>query len=98
MPKNLHYRLVCLKCHNLYIGSTIRHLHIIIKEHFNARASSFHRHLIKYKNNDRNFFIKIEAIVRNVVRNIRVKEALLITKLHPQINRRLELNTEYIIN
>ena len=27
-----------------------------------------------------------------------LKEALLIAKLHPQINNRLELNTEYIIN
>ena len=42
------------------------------------------------------FFIKIEAIVRNVG-NLRIKEALLIAKLHPQINIRLKLNTEYII-
>ena len=27
-----------------------------------------------------------------------IKEALLISKLHPQINSRLELNTENIIN
>ena len=41
--------------------------------------------------------MKIEAIVRNVS-NLRIKEALLIAKLHPQINSRLELNTEYIVN
>ena len=40
---------------------------------------------------------KNEAIVCNVG-NLRIKEALLIAKLHPQINSRLELNTEYIMN
>ena len=38
------------------------------------------------------FPFKIEAILRNVG-NLRIKKAL-----HPQINSRLELNTEYIIN
>ena len=82
---------------NFYIGSTIRPLYIRIKEHLNTCASSFHKYLIKYKNNDNNFSIKIEAIVSNVD-NLRIKEALLIARLHPQINNRLELNTEYIIN
>ena len=91
------YRLICLKCHNFYIGSAIRLLHIRIKEHLNTHASSFHEHWIKCKNNDNNFSIKIEAIVRNVG-NLRIKEALLIAKLHPQINSRFELNTEYIFN
>ena len=79
------------------MGSTIRPLHVRIKEHLQTRASSFHKQLIKGKNNDDNFSIKIEAVVRNVG-NLRIKEALLIVKLHPQINNRLELNTEYIIN
>ena len=43
------------------------------------------------------FFTRIEAIVRNFG-NFRIKEALLIAKLHPQIDSWLELNTEYIIN
>ena len=41
--------------------------------------------------------IKIEAIVRNVGK-VRIKEALLLAKLQPQIDSRLKLNTEYIIN
>ena len=49
------------------------------------------------KNDDDNFSIKIEAIVQNVG-HLRIKEALLIAEFHPQINSRLELNTEYIIN
>ena len=73
------------------------HLHIRIKEQLNTRTSSFYKHLIKCKNNDNNFSIEIEAIVRNVG-NLRIKEVLLIAKLHPQINSRLELNTEYIVN
>ena len=90
------YPLICLKYHDFYIGRTIRLFHIRIK-HLKTCTSSFHKHLIKYKNNDNNFSIKIEAIVRNVG-NLRIKEALLIGKLHPQINSWLELNTEYIIN
>ena len=86
------YRLICLKCHNFYIGSTIRPLHIRIREHLNTRASSFHKYLIKCKNNDYNFSITIEAIVRNVG-YLRIKDALLISKLHLQINSKLELNT-----
>ena len=50
------YCLICLKCHNFYIESTIRPLHIRIKEHLNTHASSFYKHLIKCKNNDHNFF------------------------------------------
>ena len=91
------YRLICLKCHNFYIGSTIRPLHIRIKEHLNIRTSSFHKHLIKCKNNDINFSNDIEAILRNVGK-LRIKGASLIVKLHPQFTSRLELNTEYIIN
>ena len=47
------------------------------------------------QNND-HFSIRIEAIVRNGG-NLRIKVALLIAKLLPQINIRSELNTEYII-
>ena len=49
------------------------------------------------QNNDNNFSIKIEAIVRNVD-NLIIKKTLLIAKLHSQINIWLEWNTEYIIN
>ena len=96
MPKNLHYHLIGLKFHNFYIGSKIRPLHIRIKEHLNTLVSSFHKHLSKCKNND-NFSIKIEAIIGNVG-NLGIEEALFTAKLHPQINSRLELNTEYMIN
>ena len=66
------------------------------KEHLTTCASSFHKYSIKCKNNDKNFSIKIEAIVHNV--GYLIIKALLIAKLHPQINSRLKLNTEYIIN
>ena len=91
------YRLTCSKCLNFYIGSTIRPLHIRIKEHIHTRASSFHKHLIKCKNRDNSFSVKIEAIIRNIG-NLRIRESLLIAKLGPSINNRLELNTEYIFN
>ena len=37
------YRLICLKCHNFHIGSTVRPLHIRIKEYLKTCASSFHK-------------------------------------------------------
>ena len=52
------YHLICLKCHTFYIWSTIRPLHIRIKEHLNLRISSFRKHLIKCKNTDINFPLK----------------------------------------
>ena len=62
MPKTYTiYRLICLKCHNFYLGRAIRSLYIRITEYLNTRTSSFHKHLIKCKNNDNNFSIKIEA-------------------------------------
>ena len=91
------YRLICLKFHDFYIKSTIRRLHIRIKEHLNTRVSSFHKHLFKCKNNDNNFSIKIKGIVSNVG-NLRIKEALLIARQHSQINTKLELDNEYIIS
>ena len=91
--KYMHY----LSFNLLYIGGIIRPIHIRIKEHFNTCASSFHWYLIKCKNNDYNFPIEIEAIVRNTG-NHRCKVALLIAESNPQINSRSELNTEYIIN
>ena len=57
-------------------------LHIRIKERLYTRASSFHKNLIKRKNNDDNFSIKMEAILRNFG-NLGIKEALLTAKLHP---------------
>ena len=33
-----------------------------------------------------------------MIAKLKIKEALLIGKLNPQINTRLELNTEYIVN
>ena len=68
-----------------------------MKEHLNTRASSFHKYLFNCKNDDNNLSFKIEAMVRNVG-NLRIKEALLIAKIHPQINDRLELKTDYFIN
>ena len=68
------YRLIYLKFHNFYKESIIRPLHIRIKKHLNTYASLFHKHLIKCKNKDNNFPLKIEAIVCNVG-NLRIKEA-----------------------
>ena len=64
MQKNLHYlSFNLLKMPSFFIGSTIRPLHIRIKEYLNTCASSSHKLFIKCKNDDDNFSIKIEAMV-----------------------------------
>jgi len=93
---NVVYRTQCEKCNHFYIGSTTRPLHIRIKEHLHTQASTFRKHLIKCNNTERSITVKIEARERNLG-NLRIKEALLIAKLHPRINNRTELSAEFII-
>ena len=90
------YQIQCCKCNQFYIGSTIRKLHIRIKEHLHTQTSSFHKHLVKCKNTGQKFTVTIKARERNLG-NLRIKEAILIRKLNPQINNRTELNADFII-
>ena len=43
--KNVVYKIICNRCQNRYIGSTIRHLHDRIKEHMTQSTSSVFSHL-----------------------------------------------------
>ena len=75
----------------------------IIASILTEKLLSLFLHLIKCLWNEdakirtNSFSVKIEAIIRNIG-NLRIRESLLIAKLGPSINNRLELNTEYIIN
>ena len=83
---NCVYFLKCTRCNKLYIGSTIRPLHIRFKEHLNNVNSSIHKHLSYCKST---FLPNILASDPNCI-NLRFKEAIMISKLSPSINSKIE--------
>jgi hypothetical protein len=61
--KGVVYKITCLKCHKLYIGSTIRHTHDRIKEHLSNIKSSVYKHLAQCQTD--HIDIKLDIITRN---------------------------------
>ena len=86
--KNCVYECVCEGCGENYIGSTIRPLHIRVREHLSDENSSVFKHRQQCK---ANFQFRVELVENDVI-NLRLKEALLIKKNQPPINSRVELN------
>ena len=82
--RNAVYEVKCDKCHQIYIGSTIRPLHIRIREHLNTSRSSIFHHKITCKN--KKFNIKILTTADDEP-NLRLKEFIFIRKLKPSINK-----------
>lgn len=80
------YQVQCQACHQYYIGSTIRHLHLRIREHFENETSSIlkHQRICKQKFN---FSILGRATDEA---NLRLKEAMMIRRKKPTINSRQE--------
>ena len=71
-----------------YIGSTIRPLHVRIKEHVNNPASSVLKHNNNCNNNNE---FDINVIGRNNDEpNLRLMEAIFIKEQRPTINSRQE--------
>ena len=85
--KNVVYQITCDHCQQFYIGSTCRHLHIRIKEHYTTNKSSIFQHRTQCKST---FTTKIIANDHDAT-NLRLREALLIKKLKPKINSRVEM-------
>jgi hypothetical protein len=88
MRSHVVYRVQCLECPAFYIGSTIRLLHIRIREHTTLPNSSVYHHLQDCKSD---ISVKILAKDSDPV-NLRLKEALLIRDLSPTMNSRDELH------
>ena len=90
--KNVVYKIICNRCRNRYIGSTIRHLHDRIKEHMTQSASSVFSHLRACQQDNIDIFnVTVEIITtENDPVNLRLKEAMHIRKEKPQINTREE--------
>ena len=84
--RKIVYKLKCQQCNNIYIGSTIRDLHLRIKEHYTTRTSSVFQH----KQTCNSDFITSIINRDQDSANLRIKEGLMIRKLSPSINSRAE--------
>ena len=85
--RNTVYQLQCPSCSSTYIGSSIRPLHQRVKEHLTSPESSVNKHLRVCQSNTVN--TKILA-TDNDSANLRLREAIFIQNLCPQINSRDE--------
>lgn len=88
--KNCVYQVTCTPCGQRYIGSTTRPLHERIREHTTqGRGSTIHGHLTDCGGGTAQVEVRILAREKDAV-NTRLREALLIKKLRPQLNTREE--------
>ena len=76
--KKVVYKIKCSTCHQYYIGSTIRALHLRMKEHLHSEQSSVFQHQKQCKSSS--FSCEILATAEDQA-NLRLKEALLIKKM-----------------
>jgi hypothetical protein len=93
---NVVYEIKCSTCYKIYIGSTIRRLHIRLQEHFRSNSSSVWRH-IQCCLDDPPLTLQDKLVIKVLARdkdpiNLRIKEALLIRQKRPQLNSREELS------
>jgi hypothetical protein len=86
--KSVVYMLECQVCNEKYIGSTIRALHIRIKEHLKTSRSAVFEHLAACHNSG-NVSVSILAVDQDP-KNLRIKEAILIKDKKPGINQKEE--------
>ena len=88
--KNCVYQITCVPCGQRYVGSTTRPLHDRIREHTSqGRGSTIHGHLLDCGEGTAQVEVRILAREKDAV-NTRLREAILIRKLAPQLNLREE--------
>ena len=80
------YQLQCNKCHQNYIGSTVRPLHTRVMEHMRSENSSVFQHK---RQCDHTFAVNVIGKARDST-SLRFKEALLIQQRQPDINAKRE--------
>jgi hypothetical protein len=81
--KNVVYQVRCTKCNSVYIGSTIRQLHIRVKEHLQSEQSSVKKHLAMCHSTS----IAVEVLAHDSdEKNLRLREAILIMDHKPDMN------------
>ena len=86
--KSVVYQVQCSGCNSIYIGSTIRQLHLRIKEHLTSDLSSVKRHL---SNCIATTGISVSILSHdNDEKNLRLREAILIMDHKPLLNAKEE--------
>ena len=96
LRKNVVYQITCAKCQGTYIGSTIRHLHDRVHEHFNNNNSSVNKHFEACGSSPNNMKVKI-IDQENKKGNLRIREAFHINKLNPTLNSKEESAIDLIL-
>ena len=85
------YEITCNRCHESYIGSTIRHTHDRVKEHVTKPSPLVYKCLASHGSSESEITVKI-LIRDNDPVNLRLKEALYIRRKKPKINSKDECN------
>ena len=82
------YQIQCSGCNKNYIGSTIRQLHLRIKEHLTSDLSAVKRHLATCTAIAQ---ISVKVLSHdNDEKNLRLREAILIMDHKPLLNNKEE--------
>ena len=89
LRRNVVYELSCPTCSATYIGSTIRALHVRIKEHLSRPESSVFQHLQQCGPASPPVHPRVLATDFDSA-NLRLREAFLIRTLKPRLNSRAE--------
>ena len=75
-----------MPCNRRYVGSTTRSLHERIREHTTSgRGSTIHNHLSRCGGGTARVRVKVLAREKDEV-NARIREAIIIGKVHPELN------------
>jgi hypothetical protein len=95
--KNCVYEITCQPCGRRYVGSTIRPMHERIREHTRSgRGSTIHQHLLACGNGAARTNVRILARERDEV-NARIREAIAIKKICPELNTQEEIDLANIV-
>jgi hypothetical protein len=91
--KGAVYMIKCMNCFQYYIGSTVRFLHIRVKEHNTQRKSAVFQHKL-ICNGILN--VSVLATERNT-QKLRITEALLVKEKQPTLNEKEDLFRQHIL-
>ena len=86
----LRLEVTCSPCGRRYVGSTTRPLHERVKEHTTqGRGSTIHEHLVSCAEGTLQVQVRILVKEKDEM-NTRLREAVIIKKLRPELNTREE--------
>ena len=92
LKSSVVYHYTCANCQIGYVGETYRHLHERVKEHFKQKASHIFKHLeenpICKEKCDDSCFRVIDS--DNSVFRLKIKEALHINWIKPELNKQVK--------